>query len=145
MEIREGIKYTYGDKGKIAEVFKSTRNRRKSFYSKFESGGLSGDFTQSEWVADFKSGKLKLIEYPYKVGDWVFDINNTYSSLRNRVVQILKIDDSGIWCNDKINTTYLPVKDFNIYYRPCFKEEIEVKEVKPDYSYLKEILNKLNL
>ncbi len=148
MEIREGIKYEY-ELGKFATVKQSLSNP-KQFYAIFEDdGSMCGDYSVSAWVKDFKSGSLKLIEYPYKVGDWVVDINNRYTTIREPILQIMEISNGEIWCNDdrSFGKSKQSIKDFNEVYRPAFKEEIpnyKQKVVKENYDYLIPILTKLN-
>lgn len=148
MEIREGIKYTYKTEGKIAEVFKSL-SQPNHFYAKFNNNDKSSDIHINSWIHDFKSGKIKLIEYPYKVGDWVYDINDNYTAPEYgtpKICQITKINDLALtkyYVNkEKHGLDHI---DFNIYYRPCFKEELSPKKVKQDYKYLIKFLKDLGL
>ena len=148
MEIREGIKYEY-ELGKFATVKQSLSNP-KQFYAIFEDArSASGDYSVSAWVKDFESGSLKLIEYPYKVGDWVFDINSRYISIREPVLQILEISNNQIWCNDDrfFGKSRQSVEEFNTCYRPAFKHEIPTNTnqvIVENMDYLIPFIDKLN-
>lgn len=138
MEIREGIKYEY-DPGKFATVKQSLSNP-KQFYAIFEDGGSCGDYSVSAWVKDFKSGSLKLIEYPYKVGDWVVIIKYEHGDPEGTIVQVKSIRN-----NEAVN--YTAVIKIGMFYgasfeaiRPAFKEEIP--KLTEDLSYLTEFLIK---
>ena len=146
MEIREGIKYEYKP-GKFATVKQSLSNP-KQFYAIFEDArSASGDYSVSAWVKDFKSGSLKLIEYPYKVGDWVVITKYEYGDPEGTIVQVESIRN-----NEAVN--YTPVIKIGRFYgasfeaiRPAFKEEIpnyKQKVVKENYDYLIPILTELN-
>lgn len=152
MEIREGIKYEY-DPGKIATVIKDSNSKTK-FHGLFEDGTTSTNYLPSSWRKDFKSGQIKIIEYPYEVGDWVYDIKERYTiSPWNspRIAQITQIidneSDHRIYINNEISG--LSFKDFNLKYRPCFKDEIPKKKsekiVKEDLTYLGKFLKDLNI
>ena len=140
MEIREGIRYEYYT-SKYATCIESISEKGK-FYANFDDGGTSGSYTKDSWVKDFKSGSIKLVEYPYKVGDWVFDINEKFvkSYKTPRIVQITDIQKDRVYVNNEEQCVHMNV--FNNDYRPCFKDEIPGKIVKPkkkkkeDYSYL---------
>lgn len=147
MEIREGIRYEYA-LGKFAKVVQSLSNPKK-FQGLFEEDNtMSSEYSPGEWRKDFKSGSLKLIEYPYKVGDWVYGIDNPYPKYRAQITKITKIDNAGIWCLDlNESETYLSIQKFNKLYRPAFTKEIpnyEQKVVKENYDYLIPILTELN-
>lgn len=140
MEIREGIRYEYYT-SKYATCVESISEKGK-FYANFDDGGTSGSYTKASWVKDFKSGSIKLVSYPYKVGDWVFDINATYLKQGTpQICQITKIQEERIYVNNESNE-WIATRSFNETYRPCFKDEIPGKIVKPkkkkkeDYSYL---------
>lgn len=146
MEIREGIKYEY-DPGKFATVKQSLSNP-KQFYAIFKDDeGRCGDYSVSEWVKDFKSGSLKLIEYPYKVGDWVVITKYEHGDPKGTIVRV-----ESIRSNEVVN--YTPVIKIGMFYgasfeaiRPAFKEEIpnyKQKVVKENYDYLIPILTKLD-
>lgn len=147
MEIREGIKYEY-DPGKFATVKQSLSNP-KQFYAIFEDGrSMSGDYSVSAWVKDFKSGSLKLIEYPYQIGDWVVLDKDESGDPKGTVVQIIKFNniEQIITYNGVIkhSTTWVATID---YIRPAFKEEIpnyKQKVVKENYNYLIPLLTELN-
>lgn len=144
MEIREGIKYKYSN-DQIATVIKDPNSKTK-FHALFGDGTKSCSDSSSHWINDFKSGKLKLAEYPYEVGDWVYCTNSRYSdNITPKITRITAIGHGTtllIHVNDE--SSYLRIHDFNEDWRPCFKEEIP-KVVKEDMSYLIPILEQLNI
>lgn len=146
MEIREGIKYEY-QPGKIATVFKNT-DKKDAYYAKFDNGGISVEENSKSWITFLKRKDIKLIEYPYKVGDWVYCIDDKYSLNSPQITQITNISQGTqllIYVNNE--TVYQKFRDFNENYRPCFKEEIpnyKQKVVKENYNYLIPLLTELN-
>lgn len=146
MEIREGIKYKTSH-GEPAEIF--AHSKVHNFYAKFYGGGISTNYTSKEWIKDFQTGKLQLLEYPYKVGDWVYCIDDKYFLDSPQITQITNISQGTsllIYVNNE--TYYQKIEDFNENYRPCFKEEIpnykQEKVVKENYDYLIPILIELD-
>jgi hypothetical protein len=140
MEIREGIRYEY-QIGKLATVKECLAEKNK-FFAEFDDGGTCASYTKASWVKDFKSGSIKLVEYPYKVGDWVYDINKHYTEQGTpQICQITDIQEKRIYVNGELSK-WVYLDSFNEKYRPCFKDEIPGKVVKPkkekkeDYSYL---------
>lgn len=148
MEIREGIKYGYGRNHNNFAIIKQSLDNKNNFYAEFNSGGKCAEFSKKEWINDFQTGKLKLIEYPYKVGDWVIIIKDENGDYENTTVQITSFNSD----NTAIN--YNSICKPEMYYgasfeaiRPAFKEEIpnyKQKVVKENYDYLIPILTKLD-
>jgi hypothetical protein len=123
MEIREGIRYEY-QSGKFATV-KQALSNPKYFYGVFDDDkSSSSNYASVSWVKDFKSGSIKLIEYPYKVDDWVYDKEDIYVKSHNtpKIVQITDIKLDKIYVNNEKQSVSLD--SFNYHYRPCFKDEI---------------------
>ena len=150
MEIREGIRYEY-QSGKFATVKQSLSNP-KQFYGVFECDNTtSTEYNPASWVKDFKSGSLKLIEYPYKVGDWVYDKEDIYVKSHNtpKIVQITDIKLDKIYVNNEKQSVSLD--SFNYHYRPCFKNEIpgysksKKKIIKEDLTQLRDLLLKIGV
>jgi hypothetical protein len=150
MEIREGIRYEY-QSGKFATVKQSLSNP-KQFYGVFnDDKSNSCDYNSASWVKDFKSGSLKLIEYPYKVGDWVYDKEDIYVKSHNtpKIVQITDIKLDKIYVNNEKQSVSLD--SFNYHYRPCFKNEIpgysksKKKIIKEDLTQLRDLLLKIGV
>lgn len=145
MEIREGIKYEYKP-GKIATVIKNP-DKKDTYYAKFDNGGLSVEENTAKWITFFKRKDIKLIEYPYKVGDLVVITKYEYGDPEGTIVQVESIRN-----NEAVN--YTPVIKIGRFYgasfeaiRPAFKEEIpnyKQKVVKENYDYLIPILTKLD-
>jgi len=145
MEIREGIRYQYNH-NKFARIHQSKENLNH-FYAIFEDDhSRCCDYDSESWVKDFKSSDLKLVEYPYQLGDWIYCINDKFSCGSPKITQITRITHHGntqIYINNE--STYLNIIDFNACYRPCFKEEIPYEQViKEDLKYLIPFINKLN-
>ena len=144
MEIREGIKYKY-QPGKTATVVKNP-DKKDAYYAKFYNGGISVDNTSKQWITFFKRKDIKLIEYPYKIGDWVYFLgtNKIFCSSFweiGKIQQVTRIDHDTLWFD---NTSSSNRTD---QFRPCFKEEMpktKKKVVKENYDYLIPILTKLN-
>lgn len=146
MEIREGIKYEY-DPGKFATVKQSLSNP-KQFYAVFEDDKTHcGDYSISAWIKDFKSGAIKLVEYPYKVGDWVVLTKDEHGDPVDTVVQIIEFNtEKQIIYNGVVKNGTTWVATIH-YIRPAFKEEIpnyKQEIVKENYNYLIPILTKLD-
>lgn len=145
MEIREGIKYEYKP-GKIATVIKN-QDKKDAYYAKFDNGGLSVEENTAKWITFFKRKDIKLIEYPYKVGDLVVITKYEHGDPKGTIVRV-----ESIRSNEVVN--YTPVIKIGMFYgasfeaiRPAFKEEIpnyKQKVVKENYDYLIPILTKLD-
>lgn len=71
-----------------------------------------------------ESVKDEITTPPFKVGQWVYDINKTFS-IRDHVTRITRIDNSGIWAQDHVGESYLSVDRFNEVYRLATPAEIE--------------------
>ncbi len=147
MEIREGIIYQVLDEDLktvlvTATISKSATNPKK-FYANFHDGGTSTDYTAKQFIRDFKKDKtFKIINYPYKVGDWVYDKEDLYIQQTPKICQITKIDLEIIYVNNE--SFGLTFEDFNREYRPCFEDEIPTKVViKEDLTQLKDLLLKI--
>lgn len=144
MEIREGIKYEYKP-GKIATVIKNP-DKKDTYYAKFDNGGLSVEENTAKWITFFKRKDIKLIEYPYKVGDWVYFLgtNKQYRSsfwTIGKIQQITRVDDDNLYFDNTSSSNQID------QFRPAFKEEIpksKQKVIKENYDYLIPILTKLN-
>lgn len=147
MEIREGMKYQILDKDLITVLKTATLHvdlfKSDMFYAYLGPKNQYISFTSELWINSFKTDKeFKIIEYPYKVGDWVYCTNSKYSNNSTpKITQITYIIQSTtllIYVNNETN--YLKIHDFNENWRPCFKDEIPVNEakleVKEDMSYL---------
>lgn len=127
MEIREGIKFNMATSSYIIKTNKSVWG----YSNDTNDYTINCNIKYDELT--FKSTDVKLTYYPYKVGDWVYDINDCYISIRNKIIQINKIDELGIWCKDNKsnNSSYLSIDNFNKVYRPAFEDEIPKEECKP--------------
>jgi hypothetical protein len=73
----------------------------------------------------------------FKVGDWVYSIDNTFANIRNRCVQIDEITtDNKIYCKDFIGRSYSDYNRFCKLYRKATREEIKealLKEAKKKF------------
>lgn len=151
MEIREGIKFKdeYNRFCTITSV--KFDNNVGHWIVDWEINNKSG-FVRSyleNVLGNFEMNRYKIIEYPYKIGDWVVDINNQYITIREPILQIIEISNGQIWCNDdrSVGKSRQSIKEFNECYRPAFKEEIpnyKQKIVKENYNYLIPMLTELN-
>ena len=139
MEIREGIKYVTS-KGNSGEVSKVYDDHIEVFFSNNRT--VVGSYSASRFVEMIKAG-MKITYYPYKVGDWVYDIDDELISIRDKIIKISKITNVDIYCIDHDGQeSSLPITEFNEYYRPCFEDEIPYLKL-PEKWYL--VINKDNL
>lgn len=147
MEIREGIKYQPKGSTEIFKVVKDPNSNHR-FCGEFTNGSLSCSYNPGDWRKDFKSGSLKLIEYPYKVGDWVYCIDDTWSLNSPQITQVTDIrqgTEALIYVNNE--NTYQKFYTFNDCYRPCFKHEIPTNTnqvIVENMDYLIPFIDKLN-
>ena len=146
MEIREGIKYGYGRNHSNFATIKQSLDNRNNFYAEFDSGGGCAEFSKKEWINDFKSGKLQLVEYPYEIGDWILNTHSINDCASGDIFQIVHINEHGLSLFHEKNL--VNGKQNPSYFRPCFFEEIpkfkQKKVVKENYDYLIPILTELN-
>jgi hypothetical protein len=145
MEIREGIKFQHGNETHILS-FDVKFNIWKS------NPKLVHQWSTDYLLSNFKSNHFKLLEYPYKVGDWVYDIKELYVKSHNtpQICQITEIEEdldnseyTKIFVNNE--TCGLTLEFFSKEYRPCFQDEIPTNQVvKEDMEYLIPFINQLN-
>lgn len=144
MEIREGIIYKSGS-GKKAYISKIDKNNIEVYFDDDKSD--IGFDTIDVVLKHFKDEHFKLIHYPYKLGDWVYDINDEYTKSHKtpKITQITRISNEEIrpryFVNDEdsgVNEEY-----FQLEYRPCFNHEIPKEKIKKEsMTYLIKFLKK---
>ena len=146
MEIREGIIYQSksGKKGCISKIDKDD----VEVYFNNDKSDVGID-TIDVVLEYFKKGTFKLIYYPYKLDDWVYDIDEQYTKSHNtpRITQITKINKGEIRPRYFVNNEDSGVNEeyFQLEYRPCFDHEIpgnNIKERKESMTYLIKFLKK---
>lgn len=97
--------------------------------------GKKADVTNPENIERLrKAGVLDLwfeavLEQEFKAGDWVYDINNKFSNIRNRCLPISKIVDGKVWGKDFEGESNLPYEEFIKYYRKATEEEIKAAKI----------------
>ena len=144
MEIREGIIYKSG-LGKKVCISKIDKNNVEVYFDDDKSD--IGFDTIDVVLKHFKDEHFKLIHYPYKLGDWVYDINDEYTKSHKtpKITQITRISNEEIrpryFVNDEdsgVNEEY-----FQLEYRPCFNHEIPKEKIKKEsMTYLIKFLKK---
>lgn len=146
MEIREGIKYLSGS-GKKVCISKIDKNNVEVYFDDNKSKIVGGNI--NSLLKNFKDKLFKLIHYPYKVGDWVYDINDEYTKSHNtpKITQITNIKGEDSYARYFVNNEESGVTEqyFQLEYRPCFDHEIpgnNIKERKESMSYLIKFLKK---
>lgn len=146
MEIREGIIYK-SDSGKKGCIFKIDKNNVEVYFNDNKSD--KGFDTIDVVLKYFKKETFKLIHYPYKIGDWVYDINDEYTKSHNtpKITQITNIKGEDSYARYYVNNEDSGVTEqyFQLEYRPCFDHEIpgnNIKERKESMIYLIKFLKK---
>lgn len=146
MEIREGIIYKSGS-GKKACISKIDKNDVEVYFDDDKSD--IGFDPIDVVLKHFKNEYFKLIYYPYKLGDWVYDINDEYTKSHKtpKITQITKIKKEGNYLRYYVNNEDSGVSEeyFQLEYRPCFDHEIpgnNIKERKESMIYLIKFLKK---
>lgn len=144
MEIREGIIYKSksGKKGCISKIDKDN----VEVY--FDDNKSDVGFDTMDVVLEyFKNEHFKLIHYPYKLGDWVYDINDEYTKSHNtpKITQITNIKGKDSYTRYCVNNENSGVGEeyFQVEYRPCFDHEIPKEKIKKEsMTYLIKFLKK---
>lgn len=146
MEIREGIIYQ-SKSGKKGCISKIDKNDVEVYFNNDKSD--VGIDTIDVVLEYFKKETFKLIHYPYKLGDWVYDINDEYTKSHNtpKITQITRIKGVDNYLRYYVNNEDSGVTDqyFQLEYRPCFDHEIpgnNIKERKESMIYLIKFLKK---
>lgn len=146
MEIREGIIYK-SDSGKKGCISKIDKNNVEVYFNDNKSD--KGFDTIDVVLEYFKKGTFKLIYYPYKLDDWVYDINDEYTKSHNtpKITQITNIKGEDSYARYYVNNEDSGVTEqyFQLEYRPCFDHEIpgnNIKERKESMIYLIKFLKK---
>ena len=146
MEIREGIIYK-SKSGKNGCVSKIDKDLIEVYFddNKSDIGFDSVDVV----IKHFKDEHFKLIHYPYKLGDWVYDIEEHYTKSHQtpRITQITNIKKDNPYVRYYVNDEDSGVNEeyFQVEYRPCFDHEIpnnNIKERKESMTYLIKFLKK---
>ena len=144
MEIRVGMKYA-SPSGKNGCVFEVEEGNIKVYFNNNKSD--VGSDTIKIFTKYFEKGSFKLLHYPYKVGDWVYDINDEYTKSHNtpKITQITKINDQSNYSRYFVNneTSGVNTEYFQKEYRPCFDYEIPGQKIKKESMiYLIKFLKK---
>lgn len=146
MEIREGIRFK-DDKEHLCDITEVKNvNGQIMVYWKSASSYTTSHVDYIEGC--FKREQYKLISYPYKVGDWVYCIDDTWSLNSPQITQVTDIrqgTEALIYVNNE--NTYLKFYIFNDCYRPCFKHEIPTNTnqvIVENMDYLIPFIDKLN-
>lgn len=146
MEIREGIIYK-SKSGKKVCISKIDKNDVEVYFDDNKSD--IGFDTMNVVLEYFKKGTFKLIHYPYKLGDWVFDINDEYTQSHKtpKITQITRIVQEHNYSRYYVNNEESGVSGeyFQLEYRPCFDHEIpgnNIKKRKESMIYLIKFLKK---
>jgi hypothetical protein len=144
MEIRVGMKYA-SPSGKNGCVFEVEEGNIKVYFNNNKSD--VGSDTIKIFTKYFEKGSFKLLHYPYKVGDWVYDINDEYTKSHNtpKITQITKINDQSNYSRYFVNneTSGVNTEYFQKEYRPCFDYEIPGQKIKKEsMTYLIKFLKK---
>lgn len=144
MEIREGIIYK-SKSGKKGCISKIDKNNVEVYFNDDKSD--TGFDTIDVVLKHFKDEHFKLIHYPYKLGDWVYDINDEYTKSHKtpKITQITRIvqehNCSRCYVNDE--TSGVSEEYFQLEYRPCFDHEIPKEKIKKEsMTYLIKFLKK---
>jgi len=144
MEIREGIIYK-SKSGKKACISKIDKNNIEVYFddNKSDIGFDPVDVV----LKHFKDEHFKLIHYPYKLGDWVYDIDEQYTKSHKtpRITQITKIKKDNSYVRYYVNDEDSGVNEeyFQVEYRPCFDHEIPKEKIKKEsMTYLIKFLKK---
>ena len=146
MEIREGIIYQ-SKSGKKGYISKIDKNDVEVYFNDNKSD--KGFDPVDVVLKYFKDEHFKLIYYPYKLDDWVYDINDEYTKSHNtpKITQITRISKEEIRPRYFVNNEDSGVNEeyFQLEYRPCFDHEIpgnNIKERKESMTYLIKFLKK---
>jgi hypothetical protein len=144
MEIRVGMKYA-SLSGKNGCVFEVEEGNIKVYFNNNESD--VGSDTIEVFTKYFEKAHFTLLHYPYKVGDWVYDINDEYTKSYNtpKITQITKINEERNYSRYYVNNEDSGVSDeyFQKEYRPCFDYEIPGQKIKKEsMTYLIKFLKK---
>jgi len=146
MEIRVGMKYA-SPSGKNGCVFEVEEGNIKVYFNNNKSD--VGSDTIKIFTKYFEKGTFKLLHYPYKLGDWVYDINDEYTKSHNtpKITQITRITGADNYLRYYVNNEDSGVTEqyFQLEYRPCFNHEIpgnNIKERKESMIYLIKFLKK---
>jgi hypothetical protein len=144
MEIREGIIYK-SKSGKKGYISKIDKNDVEVYFDDDKSD--IGFDTMDVVLEYFKNEIFKLIYYPYKLGDWVYDINDEYTKSHNtpKITQITNIKGEDSYARYFVNNEESGVTEqyFQLEYRPCFDYEIPKEKIKKEsMTYLIKFLKK---
>lgn len=144
MEIREGIIYQSG-LGKKGCISKIDKNNIEVYFDDDKSKIVLGNI--NSLLKNFKDELFKLIHYPYKVGDWVYDINDEYTKSHKtpKITQITRIVQERNYLRYYVNDENSGVDEqyFQVEYRPCFDHEIPKEKIKKEsMTYLIKFLKK---
>lgn len=144
MEIREGIIYKSGLSKKVC-ISKIDKNNVEVYFDDDKSD--TGFDTIDVVLEYFKKETFKLIYYPYKLGDWVYDINDEYTKSHKtpKITQITNIKGENIYSRYYVNNEDSGVTEqyFQLEYRPCFDHEIPKEKIKKEsMTYLIKFLKK---
>jgi hypothetical protein len=144
MEIRVGIEYL-SKSGKSGCVFEVEKGNIKVYFNDNKSD--VGSDTIKIFTKYFEKGSFKLLHYPYKVGDWVYDINDEYTKSHNtpKITQITQIRGEDNYSRYYVNNEDSGVTEqyFQLEYRPCFDYEIPGQKIKKEsMTYLIKFLKK---
>ena len=144
MEIRKGIIYKSG-LGKKVCISKIDKNNVEVYFDDDKSD--TGFDTIDVVLEYFKKETFKLIHYPYKLGDWVYDINDEYTKSHKtpKITQITNIKGANIYSRYYVNNEDSGVTEqyFQLEYRPCFNHEIPKEKIKKEsMTYLIKFLKK---
>jgi hypothetical protein len=145
MEIREGMKYLSGSgkKGYVSDIY----NNNVEVYFNDNKSDVGHDPVDVV-IKHFEKGHFQLLHYPYKVGDWVYDINDEYTKAPHntpKITQITKINELHSAPRYYVNNEDSGVTDeyFQKEYRPCFDYEIPKQKIKKEsMTYLIKFLKK---
>jgi len=144
MEIREGIIYK-SKSGKKGCISKIDKNNIEVYFDDDKSKIVLGNI--NSLLKNFKDELFKLIHYPYKLGDWVYDINDKYTQSHKtpRITQITNIKKDNPYVRYYVNDEDSGVNEeyFQVEYRPCFDHEIPKEKIKKEsMTYLIKFLKK---
>lgn len=144
MEIREGIIYQ-SKSGKKGYISKIDKNDVEVYFDDDKSD--RGSDTMDVVLEYFKNEIFKLIHYPYKLGDWVYDIDEQYTKSHKtpRITQITNIKKDNPYVRYYVNDEDSGVNEeyFQVEYRPCFDYEIPKEKIKKEsMTYLIKFLKK---
>lgn len=144
MEIREGIIYK-SKSGKKGCISKINKDNVEVYFDDDKSD--TGFDTMDVVLEYFKNEIFKLIHYPYKLGDWVYDINDEYTKSHKtpKITQITRIVQEHNCLRYYVNNEDSGVTEqyFQLEYRPCFNHEIPKEKIKKEsMTYLIKFLKK---